>query len=933
MLTSTLPSIYSPSQFMNPGPAPRPPTERPRLNLTPNTANMPGNMSNLSLHQPQPSPSIKSLSSASYANSTTSLTSLTRTEPGSSGQGGLAVIKQGYAKVKEDGLRGFMWSSKYLILRETTLDFHKNESSPKISFTVNLRDVTGVSRVETPQFAFEIVRVANPNSSSSSLAVSNRDLPQKTIICQVKNDEEIYDWIENIYSRCPGMGGVSNPTNFSHQIHVGFDPRSGAFVGLPPEWEKLLTASAITKEDYQKNPQAVIEVLEFYSDIKNRAQDPDQLASPGHNPPINVGQKKQAFGMGGGGNSIAGSRPSPPSMGASQKPRMDSYGSDRTRDIPSRVESLTPGSTGRRSDYDLQSQSQAQMQSRPQMPHMPYSSNEASQHDQRRMEQEAHRRRQEKEYREHEQREREREREREQREREELEAYNATLPKTRQPMAKQEVGGFSGGPDDSSSPRYNPTRAAPTAPQTDRSRQQPAGSLRQMTAQRPAPSAPHAANGASAQSNARPPQNYGNQSGATAREQSPGSSQASLRARADNGAQRTPSPRFPTNTSGQTSQNARAPANGQPPSRLPAPVGAPKPLNVGSKQPNGTKRPDDKTDAVKAAEAALTKKEPSSRKEDVRMSSMTENEVMAKLRAVVSKDDPNLSYTKQKKIGQGASGSVYVAKVKENAVSPTAVGVLRAQGSKGQVAIKQMDLQNQPRKELIVNEIIVMKDSKHPNIVNFLDSFLRGTNELWVVMEYMEGGALTDVIDNNSGITEDQIATICLETCKGLEHLHLQNIIHRDIKSDNVLLDGRGNVKITDFGFCAKLTESKSKRATMVGTPYWMAPEVVKQKEYGSKVDIWSLGIMAIEMIESEPPYLNEEPLKALYLIATNGTPRLKKPDKLTKELKAFLSVCLCVDVKSRASATELLSHDFLKNGCSLASLADLLRFRKTPGH
>lgn len=146
------------------------------------------------------------------------------------------------------------------------------------------------------------------------------------------------------------------------------------------------------------------------------------------------------------------------------------------------------------------------------------------------------------------------------------------------------------------------------------------------------------------------------------------------------------------------------------------------------------------------------------------MSTMSESEVMEKLRQVVSKENPNESYSKQRKIGQGASGSVYVARVKENASSPVARELYRTHGPRGQVAIKQMDLRSQPRKELIVNEIIVMKDSQHPNIVNFLDSFLQeSSNELWVVMEFMEGGALTDVIEQNPVIQEDQISTICYE--------------------------------------------------------------------------------------------------------------------------------------------------------------------------
>ncbi|RMD40661.1 hypothetical protein DV735_g4486, partial [Chaetothyriales sp. CBS 134920] len=797
MASSGQNGFYSVNQFMNPGPAPRPPTDRPR---------------HLDLQRAATGSAIPS----------TTFDSLSLSTPLKAGS--LAIIKEGWARCKEDKfLAG--WNDRYMVLREFRIDFLKNENG-KLMTSILLNTVTGVSRSESTRMAFEITRIANPKDSQGKATILSRDLPTKTVTCEVTSDDDIYDWIDKIYERCPGMGGVSNPTNFSHRIHVGFDPQTGGFVGLPQEWEKLLTASAITKEDYKKNPQAVIEVLEFYSEHKKREQNPDLYPTP-MAASQSVQAQKPIFQTGGGGNTVAPPRPAPPTetQRFNTNQFVSNFQDGQARYTPTPLKPQLTRAQTDKATYDMEADAAR----------IKEIANLEAQRVKR--EREAAKAREE-ELR----KQSDRAREEVERQRREQEEYNNSLPKTKTPLAQQEL---AGPPSDKTAPRQDRY----TVPRKNSSAREPQSGVNGQSQQR---------------------QNHQHQH------------QQSLQQI--------------------------------------------KPLNL-AKQPPQTKP---STDPRKQAEELLTSKKPTDERKEVRMSSMSESEVMTKLKQVVSRENPMDSYAKQKKIGQGASGSVYVARVKESATSQIARELFRTHGPKGQVAIKQMDLRNQPRKELIVNEIIVMKDSKHPNIVNFLDSFLQeASNELWVVMEFMEGGALTDVIENNAVITEDQIATICHETCKGLAHLHSQDIIHRDIKSDNVLLDRMGNVKITDFGFCAKLTESKSKRATMVGTPYWMAPEVVKQKEYGPKVDIWSLGIMAIEMIESEPPYLNEEPLKALFLIATNGTPRLKNPNKLSRELKAFLSVCLCVDVRSRASADELLRNDFMRMGCSPASLSELLRWRE----
>ena len=291
---------------------------------------------------------------------------------------------------------------------------------------------------------------------------------------------------------------------------------------------------------------------------------------------------------------------------------------------------------------------------------------------------------------------------------------------------------------------------------------------------------------------------------------------------------------------------------------------------------------------------------------------MSEEDAMKGIKDLCSPGKPKDRYKADIELGAGAGGTVSLALDKQN---------------KTRVALKKIDMSKQDKKGMILMEIRVMKDLKHKNLINYLESYLVG-NELSVIMEYLPGGALTDVV-TECIMKEGQIAAVCSEALQGLKYLHSHNILHRDIKSDNVLLGMDGRVKLIDFGFCANVKGDEEKRRTMVGTPYWMAPEVISRKNYGKKVDIWSLGIMALEMKDGKPPYFDEEPLRAMFLIATHGRPDTTNWDKYSAEFQDFIDKCLQTKPEDRQSAEELVSHPFLEKQSELKSLGPLIRAAK----
>ncbi|CAG9326663.1 STK24_2 [Blepharisma stoltei] len=265
-------------------------------------------------------------------------------------------------------------------------------------------------------------------------------------------------------------------------------------------------------------------------------------------------------------------------------------------------------------------------------------------------------------------------------------------------------------------------------------------------------------------------------------------------------------------------------------------------------------------------------------------------------------------YELLEKIGKGSFGEVLKAFAKET-------GEI--------VAMKVIDLTDaEDSLDSLNREIQILKECQNPRITNFYESFVC-EGKLYIVMEYVAGGSVKDILKVRGPLQEIYIPILLKELLLALSYLHSNMKIHRDIKAANILLSMDGQVKLADFGVTAQITESVNKRNSFVGTPYWMAPEVVVQSGYDYKADIWSVGITAIELATGKPPHMDLPPLSALFRIQTDPSPQLDQ--SFSPAFRDFVSQCLEKNPSLRPDTASLLNHKFIKNAKKPYYLTDLL--------